>query len=225
MNSLTCRACHLDSNTFLFDNWSFESIFVVDHLGVPPAAVSNKAEPTKGKTKSNKSDTQKEDDIMPGLSLSTIQSIRELQPGLLAKLVGVFGSTLEAHLKKSDLDPVDKKAVPSPNGRQKTDITEPTDFDILCGRGGGTNHHPGNIKYRRVVNSLKNLYSRSSRNHKGKICHAIVASIRESNGRFLGRKGSKEEGPWHDIGDDKAIEKTSQCLREKMQTGTIYGGK
>ena len=167
---------------FLFDYWSFESIFVVDHLGVPPASVANKVEPTKGKTKSNKSETQKEDDVMPGLSLATIQSIRELQPGLLAKLVGVFGSTLEAHLKKSDLDPVEEVVAPSSAGRQKTDITEPTDSDILCGRGGGTNHHPGNIKYRRVVNSLKNLYSRSSRNHKGKICHAIVASIRESNG-------------------------------------------
>jgi len=23
--------------------------------------------------------------------------------------------------------------------------------DILCGRGGGTNHHPGNIKFREMV--------------------------------------------------------------------------
>ena len=161
---------------------------------------------------------------MPGLSLATIQVIRELQPGLLAKLVGIFGDALETHLQKSDLDPSEHPAAAKNEQLPKSDITEPMDSDILCGRGGGTNHHPGNIKYRRVVNSLKNLYSRSSRNHKGKICHAIVNSIRDSNGRFIGRKGGKEEGPWYDIGNEKAIEKTSQCLREKMQTGTIYGG-
>lgn len=39
-----------------------------------------------------------------------------------------------------------------------------------------------------------------------------MAAIREQNGRFLEKDSSK--GTWFDIGDKKAIEKTSQALRE-----------
>jgi hypothetical protein len=45
-----------------------------------------------------------------------------------------------------------------------------------------------------------------------KISRSIVAAIREQKGRFLERDGNK--GTWFDIGDKKAIEKTSQALRE-----------
>jgi hypothetical protein len=47
---------------------------------------------------------------------------------------------------------------------------------------------------------------------KLKISRSIVAAIREQKGRFLERDAKK--GTWYDIGDKKAIEKTSQALRE-----------
>ena len=46
---------------------------------------------------------------------------------------------------------------------------------------------------------------------KTAISRAIVAAIRETNGRFLERAKDK---CWYDIGDPKATEKTSQALRE-----------
>lgn len=48
------------------------------------------------------------------------------------------------------------------------------------------------------------------------IASSIVSEIRNLDppGRFLARKGGKENGFWYDIGDEKARDKTSQALRE-----------
>jgi len=44
-----------------------------------------------------------------------------------------------------------------------TNISEPTNNDCLFGRGGGTNHHPGNKHYRQIVDSQKQRYLNSKR--------------------------------------------------------------
>ena len=44
-----------------------------------------------------------------------------------------------------------------------TNISEPTNNDCLFGRGGGTNHHPGNKHYRSIVDSQKSRYLNSKR--------------------------------------------------------------
>lgn len=48
------------------------------------------------------------------------------------------------------------------------------------------------------------------------IASSIVSEIRAMDppGRFLARKGGKDQGYWYDIGDEKARDKTSQALRE-----------
>lgn len=92
------------------------------------------------------------------------------------------------------------------------EIEDPTDFDVLCGRGGASLKHPGNLMYRRLVHMNKAYYITSVKTEKLKISRSIVAAVREQSGRFLERDGIK--GTWYDIGDKKAIEKTSQALRE-----------
>jgi hypothetical protein len=93
-----------------------------------------------------------------------------------------------------------------------TDVTDPRETDVLCGRGGAALRHPGNQTYRRLVNLNKGLYIACLKTEKLKISRSIVAAIREQKGRFLERDAKK--GTWYDIGDKKAIEKTSQALRE-----------
>ena len=93
-----------------------------------------------------------------------------------------------------------------------TDIVDPRDTDVLCGRGGAALRHPGNQTYRRLVHLNKGLYITCLKAEKLKISRSIVAAIREQNGRFLERDTKK--GTWLDIGDKKAMEKTSQALRE-----------
>jgi hypothetical protein len=107
-----------------------------------------------------------------------------------------------------------------------TGVTKITENDIICGRGGVALRHPGNLAYRKIVGLNKGLYATCLKAEKLKISKSIVAAIREIDGRFLEREDGKtsssldekdERGnpvTWKDIGDKRAIEKTSQALRE-----------
>ena len=92
--------------------------------------------------------------------------------------------------------------------------------DIIGGRGSLPLRHPGNISYRKIVNSNKQAYIKSMKNDKLRLSKSIVAAIRETGGRFLERvspHNKDEDGTpvaYRDIGDRRAIEKTSQALRE-----------
>lgn len=95
------------------------------------------------------------------------------------------------------------------------DIKDPHPNDVLYGRGGGTNHHPGNKIYRKTVEDRKLDYVNSKRLDKPLVALEIIREWRGQDppGRFL--KLDEKTGHWHDVGDKKAREKTSQALREK----------
>mmetsp|Transcript_33880 Transcript_33880/g.78238 ORF Transcript_33880/g.78238 Transcript_33880/m.78238 type:complete len:541 (-) Transcript_33880:225-1847(-) len=94
-------------------------------------------------------------------------------------------------------------------------IQAPNANDVICGRGGGTNGHPGNVLFRDLVRSKKKLYLMSRfKREKRMIAQEVIAGIRDQNpsGRFLIR--DDKTGRYHDIGDKKAWSKASQALRE-----------
>lgn len=94
-------------------------------------------------------------------------------------------------------------------------VKEPTDSDVLCGRGGSINSHPGNERFRTLVEKRKRIYLTARfKREKRLIASSIVSEIRALNpsGRFLSRDA--KTGKWKDIGDEKARDKTSQALRE-----------
>ena len=94
---------------------------------------------------------------------------------------------------------------------------EPTASDVLCGRGGTINTHPGNAKYRQLVEQRKRVYLTARfKREKRLISESIIKEIRNQSppGRFLNRDA--KDGDWYDIGDIKAREKTSQALRENL---------
>ena len=94
-------------------------------------------------------------------------------------------------------------------------IKDPHDNDVMYGRGGGTNHHPGNKRYRKWVEDRKLEYVNSKRLDKPLVALEIIRKWRAQlpPGRFL--KLDEKTGLWNDVGDKKAREKTSQALREK----------
>ena len=100
-------------------------------------------------------------------------------------------------------------------------ITHPGPNDFKIGRGGGTNAHIGNKKYRHITQSLKSKYlyasrsSGSNESSKSAIAGDIVALWRQMNppGRFL-KQNEQEGGTWYDVGDDQAKKKTSQTIRD-----------
>lgn len=94
-------------------------------------------------------------------------------------------------------------------------IKTPGDNDCLTGRGGGTNHHQGNMRYRQMVEEHKPAYKECSRSDKAKMSMKIVKDWRalDPPGRFL--KLNAQTGLWDDIGDEGARVKCAQGLREK----------
>jgi hypothetical protein len=94
-------------------------------------------------------------------------------------------------------------------------VKEPTENDVLCGRGGSINSHPGNERFRTLVEKRKRVYLTARfKREKRLIANSIVSEIRSLKppGRFLSR--DPKSGQWTDIGDEKARDKTSQALRE-----------
>lgn len=86
--------------------------------------------------------------------------------------------------------------------------------DVLCGRGGGSFKQPGNVLFRRLVNANKVTYANCRKFEKMRISRGIVTFLRNQTppGRFL--EQNTVTGLWYDIGEKKALEKTSQALRE-----------
>jgi hypothetical protein len=101
--------------------------------------------------------------------------------------------------------------------------------DVLFGRGGKTNHHSGNIRYRSWVDDkYRSLYETcSTKSQKTNVAMQLIQDWRLRQtcappGRFL--KFNDKEGTWDDVGDRRAREKTSQALRES-KTVALRGGR
>jgi hypothetical protein len=120
-----------------------------------------------------------------------------------------------------DMDLVDATIKEAPPVPKLTDvISRVLENDVLCGRGGETNHHSGNIQYRQLVKACQPSYIAAKRRDKPKIAEKIVRTVRKLGGRFL--KKNPETNTWRDVGNGKAREKTSQALREgapELRTG------
>ena len=95
-------------------------------------------------------------------------------------------------------------------------ITQLNSNDIILGRSGKQiNIQPGNKAYRKVVNSNKLAYATCERHEKIRISKSIVGAMREIGGRFLEQiEYGNNTVAYRDIGDKKAVQKTSQALRE-----------
>ncbi|CAJ1945255.1 unnamed protein product [Cylindrotheca closterium] len=87
------------------------------------------------------------------------------------------------------------------------------DSDIVCGRGGLANKHPGNRLLRRICHENRGLYQNSamdSPNYKHCLILSIFTAIQQNGGRFV----TRGKDGWKEISDKKAKEKTAQLLRE-----------
>lgn len=110
------------------------------------------------------------------------------------------GSTKKRKKKRRDID--------------ESRVIEPTDDDVLFGRGGYTNSHPGNMKFRNKALELRPWYESSSKEEKYNISELLLESVKSEGHRFL-EKGS--DGLWHEVIGNGARKKASQALRERLK--------
>ena len=93
------------------------------------------------------------------------------------------------------------------------DSSGPSPTDVICGRGGKANTHPGNISFREEAKKLRNWYESSSKSEKFTISAMLVDLVRERGGRFL-KRDDKQTGTWAEADANDVRKKASQALRE-----------
>jgi hypothetical protein len=92
---------------------------------------------------------------------------------------------------------------------------EPSDTDVLLGRGGRSNHHVGNKAYRDEVGNLREWYRSSEKNAKTDLSQLLVDWVqKERKGQFM--KMEESTGKWYIVTNIVARRKASQALREHM---------
>ncbi len=100
---------------------------------------------------------------------------------------------------------------------------EPTDHDVLNGRGVNIAQHPGNERFRALVNSRydANYCTQYTTTEKRAIAQEIVDYIKNLDppGRFLKRAGRSKnsrglEGPWEELTEQECLKKACQALRD-----------
>jgi len=88
---------------------------------------------------------------------------------------------------------------------------EPNQSDVLLGRGGRSNHHPGNKRYREEVKNLQRWYNDTAdKTQKTDLSQTLVDFVHSCNGRFL----EKDANGWYIVANIVARRKASQALRE-----------
>ena len=75
-------------------------------------------------------------------------------------------------------------------------VVEPTDGDVLYGKGPTIHSHPGNVRFRQEALRLYEWYEISSKEEKEKIADVLVESVKSEGHRFL-EKG--EDKLWHEV--------------------------
>jgi hypothetical protein len=130
-------------------------------------------------------------------------------------VVATPSSSSKKNTKKSD-----RKKPKAPLKQKRSRRKDPmvkkfvskTNLDVLLGRGGCSNHHPGNEVYRRHILGLQKKYKELSREEKTEFSREAVECVRDRGGRFLNREF--KGGPWYIVTDVTARQKVSQALRE-----------
>lgn len=127
------------------------------------------------------------------------------------------GIVLPAAAQEIDFDVTDpppEPVCPPSTEALVESLADVNTYDVLCGRGGGTNSQIGNKRFRKLVQEFQPTYLLARRKEKPLLARTIVLIIRKRGGRFL--RKDEESGMLYEVGDAKAEAKTSQALREGL---------
>jgi hypothetical protein len=98
-------------------------------------------------------------------------------------------------------------------------VEEPTDLDILLGRGRVFREHPGNVRFHHVIELHMERYERSNKNLKQVLTDEIVERIKATGSRFL--KKNQRGGKWEVASDAVAREKVSHSFRNRRTLASL----
>lgn len=147
-------------------------------------------------------------EVKPEAPPSTASAAAAAVP--VATKSSLLSSKKRARGEKLPAKPVMKKeAVPT----GEKNFFEPTDQDVLLGRGGRANNHPGNKKYLEIKDTIQERYMAADKNQKTNIAQELVDIVnKEWKGKFL--KLDPLTNQWYEVDNLTARKKCSQTLRE-----------
>eukprot|EP00797_Seminavis_robusta_P027893 Sro52_g030980.1 Nitrilase family, member 2 (208) ;mRNA; r:66493-67116 len=93
----------------------------------------------------------------------------------------------------------------------------PGPYDCICARGKAAANHPGNVRFRSIIQQYKPVYAEATTKvEKSLLVSEIVDSVRgmSPNGGFVKKIGNQ----WYEVGDSVCREKIGQCLRDALHT-------
>ncbi|KAL3944919.1 MAG: hypothetical protein SGBAC_001010 [Bacillariaceae sp.] len=99
-----------------------------------------------------------------------------------------------------------------PDSNKEHPVQKVHPYDVLYGRGGLTNINPGNIQLRNLVAKLRMAYFAAPKGVKRSLSKTLLNYVRSKGGRFLEKY--KQFSDWYEVGDEKALLKCSQALRD-----------
>ena len=94
-------------------------------------------------------------------------------------------------------------------------LVTPKAQDVLFGRGKPTRNHPGNIKFRNMMESHADEYNKAPKFVKSLIAKKLVQAVVSSGSRFLKPVGSNQ---WVSVDEKTAQDKVSQYFRSRRGT-------
>jgi len=87
-----------------------------------------------------------------------------------------------------------------------------TDFDVLLGKGGLSNNHPGNKAYVAKALSMQDRYKPASTNEKTQMSKELVQYVHDRKGRFMVKQPNTTD-LWVEVDFTTARKKASRLLR------------
>jgi hypothetical protein len=115
---------------------------------------------------------------------------------------------------KTKTETKSRRKAGEPDIKHYLDEDEISDCDVLCGRGGRSNHFPGNKFYLAKIAETKATYHQCElKSEKTRVAQSVVDYINhERKGRFL--ELEKESGRWFIVSNRTARTKAGQALRD-----------
>ena len=120
----------------------------------------------------------------------------------------------------------DKKMINTTINIEKNALVEsyqPTEKDILCGRGKGSIHHQANKSYISFLRSNLNRYIEApKRIEKSIVISSIVSSLYDQGYSFIKQYGgSTNTGTkrWYRLSEHEAYERTAHAIRDLIRKG------
>ena len=98
----------------------------------------------------------------------------------------------------------------------KSDSVNFTELDVLFGRGKGSQNHPGNVRFHRLLDQHIDEYDKASKLGKTALSEKIIKIINESSGRFL-KQDENGSGELEEVDLITAREKVSRAFRARRR--------